>query len=154
HTTWTETFVDSSRPTVPVSGPARASRTLRTAIYRPHGTGPFPLIVFAHGLSGHPDKFTNLLSAWDDAGFVVAAPAFPLTNDHVADSDANAGDVAQQPADMSFVLDRVLALAQQPNSRLAGAIDEQRIGAGGLSLGGFTVYDLAYGACCRDGRIK
>ena len=154
HIVWTETFVDSSRKTVPVSGPALPERTLRTAIYRPNGTGPFPLIVFAHGLSGHPDKFTKLLSAWADAGFAVAAPAFPLTNDHVANSDANVGDVEQQPADMSFVLDRVLTLARQPKGRLAGAIDETRIGAGGLSLGGFTVYDLAFGDCCRDRRIK
>jgi dienelactone hydrolase len=154
HTEWTVTFVDSSRKTVPASGPVLPTRTLRTAIYRPNGTGPFPLIVFAHGLSGHPDKFTKLFSVWADAGFAVAAPAFPLTNDHVADSDANVGDVEQQPADMSFVLDRVLALARQPKGRLAGAIDEMRIGAGGLSLGGFTVYDLAFGDCCRDRRIK
>ena len=153
HTTWTETFVDPSRPTVPSSGPVSSSRTLVSQIYRPAGRGPFPLIVFAHGLSGHPDKFTKLFAAWADAGYAIAAPAFPLTNNRVPNPPSNLGDVAQQPADLSFVLDQVLALDADRNSRLFGAIDEDTIGAGGLSLGGLTVYNLAYGACCRDERI-
>jgi dienelactone hydrolase len=154
HTTWTETFVDTSRPTVPVAGPAAPSRTLETAIYRPDGWGRFPLIVFAHGIVGHPEKFTKLFSAWADAGFVVAAPAFPLTNSHAANPLGNAGDAVNQPADMSFVLDQVLAMNRRPGSRLFHAIDEREIGAGGLSLGGFTTYLLVYGECCRDNRIR
>jgi dienelactone hydrolase len=150
HTSWSQTFVDTSRPTVLSTGPL-PSRTLVTAIYRPNGDGQFPLIVFAHGYVGHPEKFTKLFSAWADAGFVVAAPAFPLTNDHAP--ELNLSDVRQQPADMSFVLDNVLALDKQRGSRLFHAIDHRRIGAGGLSLGGLTTYWLAYGACCRDQRI-
>ena len=115
-----------------------------TTIYRPNGAGPFPLIMFSHGLSGHPDKFTKLFSVWADAGFAIAAPAFPLTNDHVANSNSNVADVAQQPGDVSFVLDKVLALDRQPGSRLFHAIDEHRIGAGGLShhVGTPTVGDI------------
>lgn len=154
HTSWIETFVDSSRPTVPVSNPRRSSRTLVTSVYRPNGSGPFPLIVFAHGLNGHPEKFTKLLSAWADAGFAVAAPAFPLTNSHVRDANANATDAVNQAGDLSFVLDQVLALNADRGSRLYGAIDERRIGGGGLSLGGFTIYESVYGKCCRDNRIK
>jgi hypothetical protein len=111
HTSWYETFVDTTRPTVPSVGPTLPSRTLATAIYRPNRHGQFPLIVFAHGASGHPVKFTKLFSAWADAGYVVAAPAFPLTNDHAASQ--NLGDLAQQPGDMSFVLDHVLAIEQK-----------------------------------------
>ena len=43
----------------------------------PRGKGPFPLIVFAHGSAGHPEKFTKLFSSWAAAGYIVAAPAFP-----------------------------------------------------------------------------
>lgn len=125
-----------------------------TTIYRPNGTGPFPLIVFSHGLAGHPEKFTKLFSAWADAGFAIAAPAFPLTNNQVENPSSNAGDVGQQPADVSFVLDNVLALDEQRGSRLRNAIDERRIGASGLSLGGLTTYMLVYGECCRDQRIN
>ena len=150
HTSWVETFVDKSRRTVPSTGAPLSSRTLVTTIYRPNGAGPFPLIVFSHGLDGHPDKFTKLLSAWADAGFTVAAPAFPLTNSHAADPNSNVGDVGQQPADVAFVLHKVLAQDKQPRSRLFHAIDERRIGAGGLSLGGLTTYMLVYGKCCRD----
>jgi dienelactone hydrolase len=152
HTSWTQTFVDPSRPTVLTHSPSLPSRTLVTAIYRPNGQGQFPLILFAHGFVGHPEKFTKLFSAWADAGFVVAAPAFPLTNDHAP--ELNVGDAAQQPADMSFVLDSVLALDKQRGSGLFRTIDHHRIGAGGLSLGGLTVYWLVYADCCRDERIR
>jgi dienelactone hydrolase len=145
HTTWNETFVDRSRQAIPKSGTSLPYRTLVTTIYRPKGTGPFPLIVFSHGSAGHPDKFTELFSAWADAGFVVAAPAFPLTNDHVDGASANIGDVTNQPADVSFVLDALLALDNQRGSPLFGVVDERRIGAGGLSLGGITTYTLVYG---------
>jgi dienelactone hydrolase len=153
-TSWDETFVDESRPTEPSVGTPSPSRTLVTTIYRPRGRGPFPLIMFSHGLSGHPDKFTELFAAWAEAGFVVAAPAFPLTNDHLDGSSANAADVENQPDDVKFVLDEVLNLGDDRASRLHRAIDPDRIGAGGLSLGGATTYLLAFSECCRDERIQ
>ena len=110
HTVWIETFVDTSRRTEPATGPALDSRTLETTIYRPNGDGPFPLVAFAHGFNGHPEKFTKLFSAWADAGLVVVAPAFPLTNSHVPQTAM--GDVAAQTDDVRFVIDRVLELAE------------------------------------------
>jgi len=101
--------------------------------------GPFPLIVFAHGFAGHPDKFTKLFAAWAAGGYVVAAPAFPLTNDHVT---IDGGDAVNQPADVSFVLDEVLALGKRRGSRLFHAVKRSRIGAAGLSLGGVTTYSV------------
>ena len=46
-----------------------------------------------------------------------------------------------------------LALDKQRGSRLYHAVDDHRIGAGGLSLGGLTTYMVAYDDCCRDERI-
>jgi len=153
-TTWDETFVDESRVTPEGAESAGVpTRTLETAIYRPKGKGPFPLIMFSHGLSGHPEKFTEIFAVWAEAGYVVAAPAFPLTNDHVASSGSNIPDLLQQPADVSFVLDEVLALDKERGSMLFRAIDETRIGAAGLSLGGATTYGVAFSACCRDERL-
>src|SRR5690606_38473865 len=82
YTTWEETFVDTSRSTPHPSGVVEPQRTLVTAIYRPaKRKGRFPLIVFSHGIAGHPRKFTKLFAKWAAAGYVVAAPVFPLTND-------------------------------------------------------------------------
>jgi dienelactone hydrolase len=152
---WNETFVDASRPTEAGAESSGApDRTLLTTIYLPEGAEPRPLIVFSHGIVGHPDKFTNLLSAWARAGYVVAAPAFPTTNDRVPGAPRNFTAASGQPADVSFVLDRVLELAGDPQSRLHDRIDADRIGAGGLSLGGGTTYSVTFSTCCRDDRIK
>jgi dienelactone hydrolase len=152
--TWKETFVDRSRPTEAGSQtPAAPERTLETTIYLPDGTDSRPLIVFSHGLGGHPDKFSDLLSAWARAGYVVAAPAFPTTNDHVVGASQNYTVASGQPADVSFVLDQVLALANDPGSRLHDRIDVDHIGAGGLSLGGGTTYAVVFSRCCRDPRF-
>lgn len=150
----TETFVDTSRPT-PASGslPEVGSRSLETTIYVPPGRGRRPLIVFAHGMSGHPDKFTRLLTSWAEAGYVVAAPAFPLTNDTVPEEARATGDVANQPEDLSFVLSAVLDLDRDRRSALHRRIDRDAIGVGGLSLGGATAYGAVFTDCCADDRF-
>lgn len=147
------TLVDERRAT-PAAGPlpAEPQRTLETWLWVPVGEGPFPLIVFAHGFAGHPRVFSQLLSTWASHGYVVAAPAFPRTNRDVPDVTAGLPDFAEQPGDVAFVLDEVLAMAE-PDGALAGVVDPERIGAGGLSLGGGTTYGVAYNDCCRDDRI-
>jgi dienelactone hydrolase len=141
----TETFVDSSRPTVGPGGVELApGRTLVTDVYVPDGPGPFPLVVHAHGLDGNRTKFTQLLTAWAEAGYAVAAPTFPLTSN---ESDpVVVVDHEQQPADLSFVVDEVLAL-------LGDTVDATRIGASGLSLGSSAAYGVGYHPCCRDERV-
>ena len=76
-----------------------------------------------------------------------------MVHSHVERSSSNARDVAEQPADVSFALDEVLALDEEKGSRLFRAVDEDRIGAGGLSLGGATAYGVAFSECCRDDRL-
>lgn len=148
------TFVDTTRRTEAGSQtPERPERRLVTTVRSPDAPGPFPLIVFSHGLSGHPDKFTKLLDRWAEAGFVVAAPAFPLTNDRVPGHAANWTGLAKQPGDVSFVIDRMVALAGDEAGPLFGRIDIERIGAGGLSLGGATTYAVTFNDCCRDPRV-
>jgi predicted dienelactone hydrolase len=151
---WTETFVDRSRPTeAGAETPEMPERTLEIDIYLPEAPGPAPLIVFAHGLNGHPDKFTGLLRAWAEAGYVVAAPAFPTTNDKVPGAGQNYPTSSGQPADVSFVLDQLLAGDADPESPLHERIDEARIGVGGMSLGGATTYGVVFSQCCRDVRV-
>ena len=148
------TLTDGTRPTLGADGAEISpSRRLPTTIHLPdHGDGPFPLIVHAHGNEGSPEKFRNLLRHWADAGFVVAAPELPLTHEGYPGGTV-VGDYVNQPADMSFVIDEVLALSDDPDSPLHGLVDESRIGASGLSLGGATVHALGFHTCCIDERV-
>jgi dienelactone hydrolase len=148
----TETFVDDSRPTETPDGQGSApTRTLVTTIHYPRGDGPFPLIVLAHGLTGHPSKFTELTTGWASAGFVVAAPTFPLTsNESPVEVIA---DYNNQPGDLSFVIDEVIERSDDDDGPLAGLVAGDRVGVAGLSLGGATVYGIAFNSCCRDDRV-
>ncbi len=43
-----------------------------------------------------------------------------------------------QPADVSFLIDTLLAQSTTPGHRLEGMVDKTRIGVTGISLGGMT----------------
>jgi dienelactone hydrolase len=168
--TVTDTFVDPHRTTPAWDGsPQLPTRTLVTTILYP-ATGPtggptetgaiadksagqFPLIVFAHGLGGTPQDYINLLTAWASQGFVVAAPLFPLSNANVA-GGADAGDVVNQPEDMSYVIDAVLDDSLLPSGILSGLVDTKEIGAAGHSNGAVTTLGLVANTCCFDSRVK
>jgi predicted dienelactone hydrolase len=151
-TTITETFVDDTR-TSPASAtqPEVPSRTLVTTIMFPKASKkPLPLLVLAHGANGNTNKFDELIARWAKAGYVVAAPLFPRSSD-VGGNYIQ--DVAQQPADVSLVIDEVLRLNRAKKSPLRGRVDAKRIGLGGMSLGGWTSYGAVFHPCCRDTRI-
>ncbi len=154
-TTTTVTFVDTSRPTPEgAGGPAEPSRTLEVWLTLPDVDGPVPLVVFSHGMAGHPRKFEQLARSWAEAGYAVAAPAFPRSNGDLPNAFSNIYDVVNQPADVSFLLDQLIAASADGSSTLAGRFDPERIGAAGLSAGGFTTYRVAVDADTRDPRIK
>ena len=71
--------------------------------------GPFPLVVFAHGYRLAPYTYAQLLNAWAQAGYVVAAPAFPLTNADAPVVDRS--DLINQPQDVRFVISRLASAA-------------------------------------------
>ncbi len=149
------TFVDHSRRTDGTeSAPAQDERVLVTTITYPVGIkGPVPLVVLAHGNSGNPNKFTQMMAAWAAARYVVVAPVFPLTS-NATPGGGHPGDVSNQPADVSFVIDQVVKMSRpKAGGPLAGLVDERHIGVTGLSLGGSTVYGLVFNTCCRDKRI-
>jgi predicted dienelactone hydrolase len=63
-------------------------------------------------------------------------------------------DLVNQPADMSYVLSRLLALDAQPGNVLSGLLNRDEIAAAGQSDGGDTVAALAASGCCADHRLK
>jgi dienelactone hydrolase len=163
-------FIDPSRPTA-ANGPSpgRSSRILPTLVFYPGvgepggparagipavpAAGPFPLVVFAHGFGGVADVYRGLLTEIAAAGYVVAAPDFPLTNGLVEGGPV-LDDYVHQPGDLSFVIDEMLRQGHDAASGLVGSIDDVEIGAAGQSLGGITVFGLAFNSCCADPRIR
>jgi fermentation-respiration switch protein FrsA (DUF1100 family) len=167
------TLVDDSRPTAAVGTYAGApDRTLKTTIYYPaKGTyveddivedaspakkrGPYPLILFSHGLTANATVYEGIINEWVSAGYVIAAPDYPLSNTDAPGGNVFAnglGDVKNQPADATFVIDEVLALSKDRGA-LRGLVDKKHIGASGHSLGGITTFGLTYSSCCIDKRI-
>jgi predicted dienelactone hydrolase len=110
---------------------------------------PYPLIVFGHGYAVTPAIYARLLRAWTRAGFVVAAPVFPLGNAR-APGGPDEPDLVNQPADMSFVVTRLLA----PGGPLAGLADPSRVALAGQSDGGDSALAATYDARVRDPRVR
>jgi predicted dienelactone hydrolase len=141
------TYVDTTRSTPAYSTYKGApTRTIRVELFVPTTGGPYPLILFSHGFTGVPEAYNALLTAIAKHGYVIAAPAYPLSN-AAAPAGPTALDLANQPKDASFVITKVLAA-------LKGRVDPTEIGAAGHSLGAMTTYGLVFNSCCRDPRIK
>jgi dienelactone hydrolase len=165
-----QSFVDDARPThANGSFSGAPNRTLHTTIYYPaRGKAgdtvtpgaapdrkhrPYPLILFSHGHNSFGAEYEPLLRQWASAGYVVAAPDYPLSSKD-APGGATAADLTEQPADARFVIDRTLAASSKKSGPLAGMVDSKRIGASGHSLGAMTTYRLVYDTCCADKRVK
>ena len=127
------------------------ARALPTTVWAPTAgnPGPFPLILFSHGLTSEPSAYAEVLTSWAKAGFVVAAPAYPHTSRGVADFDVL--DVVNQPADASYVISQMTALNSRAGDALKGRIDITRIAAAGHSAGGITTIGMFTGS--RDDRL-
>ncbi len=115
--------------------------------------GQHPLIVFAGGFDVTPAPYARLLQSWARAGFVVAAPEFPLTIPS-APGGPDERDVANQPRDVSFVISRLLALSATDGAPLSGTLDPQRIAVAGHSDGAETALAVAYSRRYRDPRVR
>jgi predicted dienelactone hydrolase len=149
------TFIDESRPTRENGDfPGAATRTLPTTLWYPRGevAGGMPLVVYCHGFMSNRQGGNYLARALASRGYLVASADFPLT--HMgAPGGPNAADVDQQPADVSFIIDSLLAL-QGADKLFDGDIDPVRIGVMGLSLGGLTATLVGYHPRWRDDRMQ
>ncbi len=161
-------LLDRSR-TIVLPGGRRVFRPLLTVVRYPaaglagagdirdaapaRAAGPFPLIVFGHGFAVTPAVYARLLRGWTSAGYVVAAPVFPLGNAH-APGAPQESDLSNQPADMSFVITRMLEASKAPSGAFAGLIDGSAVAVAGQSDGGDTALAAAYDPRLRDRRVK
>jgi predicted esterase len=162
------TFVDESRPTAGHGTyPGAPSRTLQTLLMYPAKGDPaeppaedapplrrprhhgFPVVVFAHGFNATPAAFAPFLAEFVRRGYVVAAPAFPLTVAG-APGGPRTGDYQNQPGDLSFVLTRLARVAHR--HRFEDAIDTRHVAFAGHSLGAVTTLGATENSCCLDPR--
>ncbi len=150
-------YIDSSRPTRENGTfPGAPDRTLRTRVWIPEATctgpgscPPFPLLLMAHGFGGLPEKFEAFARTVAGEGYVVAAPAFPLTNQNAPGGHLlGLSDVANQADDLVFVTQRLIGDALQPADSLAGLLEPEALSVLGHSLGGATVLGLLQTDCC------
>jgi dienelactone hydrolase len=130
----------------------------------------WPVLVFSPGLSIPREAYTALCSDLASRGYVVIALSTPyesaptvLAGGRVIGQTAHPDVMGPAPhpelerlidiraADTSFVLDRLMALAEErPSSPLAGHLDLRHVGIVGHSLGGAT----AVQAMAADVRFK
>jgi predicted dienelactone hydrolase len=138
----------------------------------PAPKGGFPLVLFSHGYTGCNTQSVFLMQAFAKAGYVVVAPnhrdatcgsargtGTPMNrvallhpqqpfHDPSKWSDATYKDRLQ---DMQAVLHEVL----RPGSFAGVAIDPEKIGVAGHSLGGYVALGIAGGwTTWKDPRIK
>jgi dienelactone hydrolase len=113
--------------------------------------GPYPLVVFGHGFNISTAPYAALLRSWVKAGYVVAAPIFPLEQPN-APGGPNETDLVNQPADMSLVITQLTGGGQEPSS-LKGLVDKAHIAVAGHSDGGDTALAVADDPRYRDGRV-
>ena len=161
------TFVDTSRPTERNGTyPGAPTRTLPTLVLYPAKGDPsapsrdnapplrkgrdFPLIVFSHGVLANGPAYRPVLERIVRKGYVVAAPTFPLSSAG-APGGPSVAAYMNQPADVSFVLTRVLRLAG-PRGDLRRTVARHRIGVAGHSLGAITTFGFT-NSCCIDRRV-
>jgi predicted dienelactone hydrolase len=160
-------FIDTSRR-VHLHGRRSEPRSLVTVIRYPAvgdssrvdvvagrpvtSAGRFPLIVFGHGFDSTPAVYSRMLQAWARAGYVVAAPTFPLSNAH-APGGADESDIVNQPADLSFVISRVLAASEEDDGILSQLVDPDEIAVAGQSDGAATALATAYDTRYLDQRV-
>jgi predicted dienelactone hydrolase len=131
----------------------KRGKTLQLRITYPRQKGPYPVLVFSHGLWGTRNGYRPLVTFWSAHGYVC------IQADH-ADSRALGRmdrtraflQWSQRPRDVSFIFDSLAAIEAKAPA-LKGKLDKTRIGVGGHSYGAHTS-QLIGGATARGRSFK
>jgi dienelactone hydrolase len=150
------TWSDTSRPTMANRDfKGRASRELKGRIWFPTDKdgAPYPLVVYSHGYMSQHQEGEYILDYLASHGFVAVSADFPLSNGS-SPGGPTLSDIVNQPGDVSFLIDQMIARSKQADNLLYGRVDADRIAALGLSLGGLTTELVAFDPHLKDPRIR
>lgn len=115
--------------------------------------GPFPLVVFSHGMGGSRKTFAETTELWTSHGYVVVCPTHSdsLELQRREDKDAVADmvkdpkaytsrvDIEDRLADVKFILDSMQEIEDLPESKQhLLRIDRVHVGMAGHSAGALT----------------
>jgi predicted dienelactone hydrolase len=135
---------------------AKRDRKVPVKLYIPKsGNGPFPVIVFSHGLGGSREGYEYLGRCWASHGYVSVHLQHPGSDSTVWGNSpmteampnlrkaaANLDNAANRPLDVSFAIDQLEKLNLE-DSPLKGRLDLARVGMAGHSFGAFTTLAIA-----------
>ncbi len=135
----------------------KRDREVPVKIYYPKdGAGPFPIVIFSHGLGGSRDGYEYLGRHWAGCGYVSVHLQHLGSDDSVwkdvpaaerakavQRSAANIANALNRPADGQFAIDQMEKLNADGSSPLKGRLDLQAIAMAGHSFGGYTTLALA-----------
>ena len=127
------------------------NREIPVKVYIPEGKGPFPVILYSHGLGGSKDQKKYLGNYWASHGYIGIFMTHYGSDTSLLDRDKtleenmkalqqsvrNPRNIVNRPKDVTAVIDflsRITDLAPE----LQGKIDTERIGVSGHSFGAFT----------------
>ncbi|QIB65374.1 alpha/beta hydrolase family protein [Kineobactrum salinum] len=151
-----DVLIDESRRTAANgSYPAAPERRLKVTVWHPAtaAAGPYPLLIYSHGFASRRKEGAYLARHLASHGYLVVAADYPLTH-MTTPGGPRMQDVVNQAADVSFLIDQLLAWGERPGHALAGMPDPGRVGALGLSLGGLTTTLATFHPQQRDPRIE
>jgi dienelactone hydrolase len=135
---------------------AKRDRQVPVKLYVPEtGDGPYPVILFSHGLGGTREGYEYLGRHWASRGYVSVHLQHLGSDDAVWREAAGAermkalraatlqpGNVINRPLDVSFAIDQLEKLNREA-SPFQRKLDLNRIGVAGHSFGAFTTLAVA-----------
>lgn len=128
--------------------PAR-QRSLPLRLHRPAGQGPWPLVLFSHGLGGDLDAGRDWAEAWAQAGIATLNLQHPGSDVETLRSGgmaalreaANGHQLGERCKDLRFVLDELSR--RQPGEPALQALRLDALGVAGHSFGARSTLALA-----------
>jgi len=133
---------------------SRDGREIPMKIYFPESGGPYPVIVFSHGLGGSMEGYQYLGSYWAAHGFVCAHVQHKGSDEELWKGKTFGGalsmtkamfspeNAVNRPKDISYAIDALAGL-NDSEPQLKGKLDMKRLGVAGHSFGAYTTLAIA-----------